>query len=83
MSEERKKDNGPEQLRAFVERVERIHEEQKVLADDVADIYREAKRTGFNTKVIRAVVRARAQDPAERREQRDLFDTYMRMLGSE
>ena len=54
------------QLRALIERIERLEEEKKSLADDIKDVYAEAKGNGFDTKAIRTIVRLRKQDQAER-----------------
>lgn len=70
-----------DRLRSIVERVERLHEERKALANDVSDIYSEAKGAGFDVKVIRALIRVRAQEPAEVEEQESLLDVYRRALG--
>ena len=75
--------NAVQLVKAIVERVERLHEEKKVLSDDVADIYREAKGNGLDVKALRTVVRLRAQDAAERREHAAIVETYMRALGME
>ncbi len=69
------------QLRAFVERIERLEEDKKAIADDIKEVYGEAKGTGFDTKVIRQVVRLRKQEQAEREEQEALLDLYMHALG--
>lgn len=72
---------GREQLRAIVERVERLEEEKKAIADDIRDIYAEAKANGFDTKVLRQVVRLRKQDISERQEQDAIRDLYLQALG--
>ncbi|WP_026381607.1 DUF2312 domain-containing protein [Afifella pfennigii] len=69
------------QLRALIERIERLEEEKKALSDDIRDVYAEAKSNGFDTKVMRQVVRLRKQDTAERQEQEALLDLYMHALG--
>lgn len=69
------------QLRAFVERIERMEEEKKAAADDIRAIYAEAKGNGFDTKVLRQIVRLRKQDAAERAEQRALTELYLSALG--
>src|ERR1700674_5616093 len=56
-------------LKAFVERIERLEEEKKALADDIRDVYAEAKAQGFDTKALRTIVRIRKQDAEERQEQ--------------
>jgi uncharacterized protein (UPF0335 family) len=68
-------------LRAFVERIERLEEEKKVIADDVRDVYSEAKANGFDVKALRAIVRLRKQDESEREEQEAILETYMHALG--
>jgi uncharacterized protein (UPF0335 family) len=68
-------------LKAFVERIERLEEEKKTIADDVRDVYAEAKANGFDVKALRAVVRLRKQDVDERREQEAILDTYLHALG--
>jgi uncharacterized protein (UPF0335 family) len=68
-------------LKAFVERIERLEEEKKALADDVRDVYAEAKANGFDTKALRNIVRLRKQDIDERREQEAILETYMHALG--
>ncbi len=70
-----------DELKAFVERVERMQEEKKAIGDDIADIYREAKGRGVNVKALRTVVRVRAQDVNERKEQEAIVETYMHALG--
>lgn len=70
-----------DQLRAFVERIERMEEEKKAIADDIKEIYAEAKANGFDTKVLRQVVRIRKQDHSERMEQEALLELYMTALG--
>lgn len=70
-----------EQLKAFVERIERLEEEKKALADDIRDVYAEAKGNGFDVKALRTIVRLRKQDTDERREQETILETYMHALG--
>lgn len=69
------------QLRAIVERIERLEEEKKALSDDIRDVYAEAKANGFDVKTLRSVVRLRKQDRAEREEQEALLDLYLHALG--
>ncbi|MBV6657650.1 MAG: DUF2312 domain-containing protein [Devosiaceae bacterium] len=69
------------QLRSLIERIERLEEEKKAIADDIKDVYGEAKANGFDTKVLRQVVRIRKQDQAERQEQEALLDLYLGALG--
>ena len=70
-----------DQLKAFVERIERLEEEKKATSDDIRDVYAEAKGTGFDTKALRTIVRLRKLDTDERREQQEVLDTYMHALG--
>jgi uncharacterized protein (UPF0335 family) len=70
-----------DQLRTIVERIERLEEEKQALADDITEVYAEAKGNGFDTKVLRTVVRLRKIDQAERAESEALLDLYMHALG--
>ena len=70
-----------EQLKAFVERIEKLEEEKKTIADDIRDVYAEAKGNGYDVKALRAVVRLRKQDSNERQEQEAILETYMHALG--
>jgi uncharacterized protein (UPF0335 family) len=70
-----------DQLKAIVERIERLEEEKAALAGDIKDVYAEAKANGFDTKTLRTVVRLRKQDTAERQEQEALLDLYLNALG--
>jgi len=69
------------QLKAFIERIERMESEKSALADDIKAIYAEAKGTGFDTKIMREVIRIRKQDPNERSEREAILDTYLAALG--
>ena len=68
-------------LKAFVERIERLEEEKKELADDIKDVYGEAKSMGFDVKALRAIIRMRKEDPGERQEHEAILETYMLALG--
>ena len=68
-------------LTAFVERIERLEEEKKGIADDITEVYAEAKGDGFDVKVLRKVVAIRRQDAAERTEQEAILDIYLQALG--
>ena len=70
-----------ERLRSFIERIERLEEEKKALADDIRDVYAEAKGTGFEVKVMRQIVKIRKMDKDDLDEQEALLETYMRALG--
>lgn len=71
------------QLKAFIERIERLEEEKKNIADDIKDVYAEAKGNGFDTKVLRKIVSIRKQDQNERKEQDEILSLYMQALGME
>ena len=70
-----------EQLRTIVERIERLEEEKKAIADDIRDVYAEAKANGFDTKVLRQVIGLRKKDQTERQEQDAIRDLYLTALG--
>ncbi|MCY6379264.1 DUF2312 domain-containing protein [Hoeflea prorocentri] len=70
-----------DQLRSFVERIERLEEEKKTVADDIKEVYGEAKSMGFDTKVLRKVISIRKLDQNERMEQEAVLDTYLHALG--
>jgi len=70
-----------DRLKAFVERVERLEEEKKAIAEDIRDVYAEAKGNGFDVKTLRVVVRLRKQDVNERKEQEAILETYLHALG--
>jgi len=70
-----------DQLKSIVERIERLEEEKKTLADDIRDVYAEAKGNGFDVKALRTIVKLRKQDANERREQETILETYMHALG--
>jgi len=73
--------SAKEHLRAFIERIERLEEEKAALAEDLREVYAEAKSSGFDTKALRVIVRMRKQDDNERMEQEALLATYMHALG--
>jgi len=68
-------------LRSFIERIERLEEEKAALAADIREVYSEAKGTGFDTKIMRQVVRIRKLDTADRQEQEAILDLYLSALG--
>ena len=70
-----------DQLRSFVDRIERLEEEKKTINDDIKDVYAEAKGNGFDTKVLRKVIALRKQDADERQEQESILDLYLVALG--
>lgn len=69
------------QLRAFIERIERVEEDIAAYQDDRKEIYGEAKAMGFNCKAIRTLVRLRKKDQAERQEEEAILDLYKAALG--
>ncbi len=70
-----------EQLRLFIERVERLEEEKKGIADDIRDVYSEAKANGYDTKTMRAIVRLRRLETHVRQEADALLETSRNALG--
>lgn len=70
-----------EQLRAFIERIERLEEEKQTIADDIKEVFAEAKGTGFDTKAMRVIIRQRKKDRAEREEEEAMIELYMQALN--
>ncbi len=70
-----------EQLRLFIERIERLEEEKKGIADDIRDVYAEAKSNGFDVKTMRSIVRLRKMEKNARDEAEALLETYKAALG--
>lgn len=68
-------------LRAFIERVEKLEEEKRAIAEDIKDVYGEAKGTGFDPKMIRKIVAIRRVDKAKRAEEEAILAIYMSALG--
>jgi uncharacterized protein (UPF0335 family) len=69
------------QLKAIIERIEKLEEEKKAISDDIKDVYGEAKGNGFDVKALRTIIRMRKQDADERQEQETVLETYMLALG--
>ena len=69
------------QLRALIDRIERLEEEKKTIADDVKEVFAEAKGTGFDTKAIRTIIRMRKKDTAELQEEMAILELYGTALG--
>ena len=69
-----------DRLKSFIERIERLEEEKRVLAEDIKEVYAEAKGTGFDTKIIRQIIRIRKRDRDELDEEESLLEVYMRAL---
>lgn len=70
-----------DQLRLFIERIERLEEEKKGIADDVRDVYSEAKGMGYDTKIMRQIVRLRKMSQQDRQEMETILDVYKSALG--
>lgn len=70
-----------DQLKSIIERIERLEEEKSALGGDIKEVYAEAKCYGFDTKIVRQVVRIRKLDTMEREERDALMDLYMSALG--
>ena len=70
-----------DQLKAVIERIERLEEEKKATSDDIREVYAEAKGNGFDVKALRTIVRLRKQDVDERKEEEAVLETYMHALG--
>lgn len=71
------------QLRAYIERVERLEEDKSTIAEDIKEVYAEMKGNGFDTKAVRTIVRLRRKDQAERQEEEAILDLYLAALGME
>ena len=72
-----------DQLRLFIERIERLSEEAKGIADDIKDVYLEAKANGYDPKIMRQIVRLRAMPQHDRQEMEAILQTYLSALGME
>ncbi|MCW2362424.1 MULTISPECIES: DUF2312 domain-containing protein [Sphingobium] len=70
-----------EQLRLLIERVERLEEEKKGIADDIRDVFGEAKATGYDVKIMRQVIRLRKLPAQDRQEMEAVLHTYLAALG--
>ncbi len=76
-------DATDDRLRLLIERIERLEEEKKGIADDIRDVYAEAKAVGYDPKIMRQVVRLRKMDKNDRVEMETILDTYKNALGLE
>lgn len=72
-----------DQLRLFIERIERLEEEKKGINDDIKDVYLEAKATGYDAKIMRQIIRLRKMQPHDRQEMQAVLETYLSALGME
>ena len=70
-----------ERLKSFIERIERLGEEKQAIADDIKEVYSEAKGVGFEPKIIREIVRIRKMDADKRAEYEDLLEIYKNAVG--
>jgi uncharacterized protein (UPF0335 family) len=70
-----------DQLKSIVQRIERLEEEKKTIADDIKEVYAEAKANGYDAKVLRKVVAIRKRDLRERREEEAVLDLYLQAVG--
>ncbi len=70
-------------LLAFIERIEKLEEEKRAIADDIKDVYAEAKGTGFDPKIMRKIVSLRRQDKSKRQEEEEIMGLYLSALGME
>ena len=69
------------QLKSIIERIERLEEDKAAVSNDLKEVYAEAKGNGFDTKILRKVVRLRKQDKAKRQEEEALVDLYLSAIG--
>ena len=72
-----------DQLRLFIERIERLEEEKKGIGDDIKDVYLEAKATGYDSKIMRQIIRLRKMPVHDRQEMEAILQTYLAALGIE
>lgn len=69
------------QLRAFIERVEKLEEEKRAISDDIKDVYAEAKGNGYDARILRKIISMRRQDLEKRKEEESILDVYLAALG--
>lgn len=70
-----------DQLRSFIERIERLEEDKATVLDDIRDVFAEAKGNGYDAKTMRKVLKLRKMKPQERSEEEHMLDIYLRALG--
>ena len=73
--------SAKDQLRSYVERIERLEEEKAALAGDIKDLFAQAKSSGYDTKALRKVIKLRKQEAKERQSEEAVLETYMHALG--
>ena len=76
-------ETADDRLRLLIERIERLEEEKKGIGDDIKDVYNEGKAVGYDTKIMRQIIRLRKMKPDDRREMEAILDTYKNALGIE
>jgi uncharacterized protein (UPF0335 family) len=81
MSDQQATRFAKDQLKAIVERVEKLEEEKKAIADDIRDVFAEARVNGYDVKALRQVIKLRRLDKNERQEQEAILETYLTALG--
>lgn len=74
-------ENTDDRLRLLIERIERLEEEKKGIGDDIKDVYLEGKAVGYDTKIMRQIVRLRKMQPDDRKEMEAILDLYKAALG--
>jgi uncharacterized protein (UPF0335 family) len=74
-------ETSDDRLRLLIERIERLEEEKKGIADDIGDVYSEAKAVGYDTKIMRQIIKLRKMKPDDRSEADMLLETYKAALG--
>ncbi len=72
---------APGRLKSFIERIERLEEDKAAIMADLKEVFGEAKGEGFDTKIMRKVVRLRKQDTAKRQEEEAILDLYLSAIG--
>jgi uncharacterized protein (UPF0335 family) len=81
MEQTRQQDVAADQLKSFIERIERLEEEKANTSSDIKDVYAEAKGTGYDTKALRTIIRKRKKDHAELQEEEAILELYEQALG--
>jgi uncharacterized protein (UPF0335 family) len=73
--------SSAQMLRLFIERIERLNEEKKGMAEDIRDVFSEARSQGYDPKIMRQVMKLRAMESHDRQEMQAILETYKRALG--
>lgn len=81
MSEAKSGHNSNDQLKAIVERIERLEEDKAAISSDVKDVYAESKSNGYDVKALRTIIRLRKESPGDRAAREAVLETYMHALG--